>query len=1162
MNRRIVATTLAVVALFVAGAGAQTFQSVYGTINEERAEWVDQTSDGGYIICGILNDPAGAGVLIQVLKLDSAGVIQWDTLLTGPTGVDIANRVVETVDGGYVLAGETSVSPGGNGILLLKLSSAGVFLWAHTYPGTPFAGGSAGGTALEQTSDEGFIMTGRMQGVPDAQQAFILIKTDVAGVLQWAYYYFDGTYGTDTFGSFYDVHEVTGAADGGYIVCGFVANTQFGDRRSLLVRTDSTGLPLWAKTYGIEPSYDWALGCDPAAGGDFLMTGFTKNLGEGGGTYLLRTDSAGGLLWYKTFRFFVGTNSMEETPTGDIILAGNADDFGGVQGASLLKTDAAGVFQWSWLYGGAGQEYGESVTPTTDGGYMLTAWTDSFGAGSFDIYAIKTDASGSSGCNEEPFMPLLGDDQPPVEDRQLVPRLLEVYEDLQLVQIPPQTIREILCDGGDEGPCPDLELDLATGVDDDGNLIPVGSPDDDWIVTAEPPPPGTLPRPAGVIAGSTAWLTIPGTRWISADYTGPVGDYTYEYCFCLHADFQNPLLSLDLRADDWATVFLNGNLLGVTPDPSFNTPTPSHFETGDTTLFNVGENCVTIVVSNSGGVVTGLNVAGTLFAEDGDCCEDCVTPPPGMVAWWPLDEPATGPQAEEIVNNNDGTYVNGATPGVPGMVENAVEFDGVDDLIIAADHPTLNFGPSPAGDFTIDAWIYMNTFSVAYAPIVHKRDYNGIGYYFFLLDGNPALYIGDGLSAPGHTIYCCSGPLLTPGQWYHVAVTVDRDDPAGLQHYVDGVPAGAPYDPTDRPGDLTHPHELLIGTADYEEYPGSAPSYWDGRIDEVEIFGRALDASEILAIYQAGAAGKCKETCHVPWDKRFCKNENTVTTTVTICNYSTYDHDYMLSFTGLPAGWMMGCSIDGPTSFTVVGPNPVTVPAGTCVGVPVEIDRPIDMIAAYLIGCFEVQIDNLDTGSTMTCHGSVVDRRDICTILVKYDDDVIALPAGPSLPIIWELTSTADVALDFPLQIVAYDPDMLPDMSTISLDGLPPGEPVTRTISLLPNETVDVEILAMMLAYEPFRTYDLVVETDVDGDGDYEPLTSLGLRGIPFVLGDLNCDGEVDFFDIEPFVMAITDPAGYAAAYPNCSILLADINQDGAVNFFDIEAFVELLVGG
>ncbi len=61
--------------------------------------------------------------------------------------------------------------------------------------------------------------------------------------------------------------------------------------------------------------------------------------------------------------------------------------------------------------------------------------------------------------------------------------------------------------------------------------------------------------------------------------------------------------------------------------------------------------------------------------------------------------------------------------------------------------------------------------------------------------------------------------------------------------------------------------------------------------------------------------------------------------------------------------------------------------------------------------------------------------------------------------------------------------------------------------------------------------------------------------------GDLNCDGVVNFADIDPFVLALGDPAGYSAAYPWCAIENADINTDGQVNFADIDPFVALLSG-
>ena len=64
------------------------------------------------------------------------------------------------------------------------------------------------------------------------------------------------------------------------------------------------------------------------------------------------------------------------------------------------------------------------------------------------------------------------------------------------------------------------------------------------------------------------------------------------------------------------------------------------------------------------------------------------------------------------------------------------------------------------------------------------------------------------------------------------------------------------------------------------------------------------------------------------------------------------------------------------------------------------------------------------------------------------------------------------------------------------------------------------------------------------------------------IRGDANCDGRLDNFDIDAFVLALTNPAAYAAAYPDCHLENADANGDGMVNNFDIDAFVELLSAG
>ncbi|RMG54839.1 MAG: hypothetical protein D6723_04090, partial [Acidobacteria bacterium] len=173
--------------------------------------------------------------------------------------------------------------------------------------------------------------------------------------------------------------------------------------------------------------------------------------------------------------------------------------------------------------------------------------------------------------------------------------------------------------------CPDAEIILNTGWDQAaGAVIPVGGQDDDWMVVADPAPNTPEPRPADVVTPHSGWPPpLPNSQWISFRPTRvpvipPVTEYHYQYCFCLAEGFSNAELELDLWADDRATVFLNGTQIGG-PGGAFG-GSPLHVETTDQTLFHSGINCLTVVVEDTQAVVTGLDLVGTVTAENGFCC--------------------------------------------------------------------------------------------------------------------------------------------------------------------------------------------------------------------------------------------------------------------------------------------------------------------------------------------------------------------------------------------------------------------------------------------------------------------------------------------------------------------------------------------------------------
>lgn len=90
-------------------------------------------------------------------------------------------------------------------------------------------------------------------------------------------------------------------------------------------------------------------------------------------------------------------------------------------------------------------------------------------------------------------------------------------------------------------------------------------------------------------------------------------------------------------------------------------------------------------------------------------------------------------------------------------------------------------------------------------------------------------------------------------------------------------------------------------------------------------------------------------------------------------------------------------------------------------------------------------------------------------------------------------------------------------------------------------------------------SYDIVVSNACGAQTSTAAVLNVWGSCIP---GDANCDGVVDNFDIDPFVFALTSPATYQEAFPNCPLTNADVNLDGAVDNFDIDPFVNLLTGG
>jgi hypothetical protein len=226
----------------------------------------------------------------------------------------------------------------------------------------------------------------------------------------------------------------------------------------------------------------------------------------------------------------------------------------------------------------------------------------------------------------------------------------------------------------------------------------------------------------------------------------------------------------------------------------------------------------------------------------------CVPPPSGMTLWLPFDETSGTTSANLYAGGNNGTQINGPGVNLGGYVANSLCFNGVNQSVSVPDYTAINPG---TGDLSIDAWVKRDPASGnTVRVIVDKRDPNtGVGYSLAVSFGNLVFQLGD---SSGFTNYRDTGTVPADNQWHLIAVTVNRNSTTGGKFYIGGLPTGT-FDPTGEPGSLNNTSPFEVARS-----PLGGNSPWLGCIDEVEFFTRALAPSEILGIYNAGPAGKCK----------------------------------------------------------------------------------------------------------------------------------------------------------------------------------------------------------------------------------------------------------------------------------------------------------------
>lgn len=334
-----------------------------------------------------------AGISLSIILLDFPilNAQSPDTLWTrtfGGTNIDIGHAVRQTQDDGYIVAGYTRSfgTASGRNVWLIKVTPSGSEQWNQTYGGN----NDDEANAVQQTSDGGYIIAGYTKSFGMGGSDVFLIKTDSVGTAQW----------TRTFGGTLDdeAYGVLQTADGGFLVAGATSSFATGGRDAWLIKTNASGDETWSRTLGGLGS-DGARSVSATSDSGFILSGWTFSYGPGavGNAWLVKTDALGYATWNKAFG---GTDvdramSARQTSDGGYILTGYTSSSGaGLDDMLLVKTDNAGNEQWARTFGGTGRDYGNAVQQTADGGYLVAGYTLSFGSGGDDVWLVRTDSAG------------------------------------------------------------------------------------------------------------------------------------------------------------------------------------------------------------------------------------------------------------------------------------------------------------------------------------------------------------------------------------------------------------------------------------------------------------------------------------------------------------------------------------------------------------------------------------------------------------------------------------------------------------------------------------------------------------------------------------------------------------------------------------------------
>mgnify|MGYP003324117204 FL=1 len=305
----------------------------------------------------------------------------------GDASYDYGRSLIELNDGGYLIAGNTSLlGDNYSNALLIKIDHTGKEMWKRDYTFSSVDRLNM----VKELQDGSLVAAGFTMSSTNYSKDIFVIKTDAQGNLEWQRSYGDAQDET--------ANSIDISIDGGFIISGEVINENTGFSLCYLIKIDNEGELDWSNTFGGSQN-DNGLSVISTNDAGFAITGMTRSLGDSNGdVWLIKVNSNGEMEWERTYGGDDNEygRTIQQTVDGGYIIIGQTESFGlGYNDAYLIKTDSQGNEIWSQTFGGQGTDQGRQVVNTLDEGYLISGYTDSFGTlGGFNFWLVKANSLG------------------------------------------------------------------------------------------------------------------------------------------------------------------------------------------------------------------------------------------------------------------------------------------------------------------------------------------------------------------------------------------------------------------------------------------------------------------------------------------------------------------------------------------------------------------------------------------------------------------------------------------------------------------------------------------------------------------------------------------------------------------------------------------------